>query len=233
MMKNGILLTLLSFWALLSCAQQKTQNYDGEWIGHLPNRNSFNFEVSLEKLENNTYHLTLANDTILIDKIITTTSEDFVRFSIDEQLFFNLTYDENRQALTGNIKTGKFYYYVTLTDNGQNTFVGAWNPFMLDNGLQSDDVMLYVENTEGDHLVAYPFFGDQRFRGTWASGFKKNENTLTFKDLNTGFKYRAKLLEATIELEILLTDVFITKTSLTHTNDGWDYNKDQVDEPAV
>lgn len=230
MIKNLTILVVLSFSTLISCAQNETQNYEGEWIGFLPNKSSFNFQVSLEKLESNNYHLNIANDKILIDKNVTSSSENQILFNIDQQLFFNLKYDEHEQVLTGFIKTGKFYYHLNLKTTGDNKFVGAWNPFMLDNGLQSDDIMLYVENTEGGTLAAYPFFGDQRFRGAWTSGFKRKGETLIFRDGNTGFNYRAKLLENSIELEILLTDIFLTKTSLTHTNDGWDYNMDQVDQ---
>lgn len=229
MIKNLTIL-ILFFSTFISCAQNETQDYEGEWIGFLPNKSSFNFQVSLEKLESTNYHLTIANDKILIDTSVMSSIENQILFNIDQQLFFNLKYDESEQVLTGFIKTGKFYYHVSLKTVGDNKFVGAWNPFMLDNGLQSDDVMLYVENTEGGTLAAYPFFGDQRFRGTWTSGFKRKGETLLFRDGNTGFNFRAKLLESTIELEILLTDVLLTKTSLTHTNNGWDYNMDQVDQ---
>ena len=230
MIKDLTILAILSFSTLISCAQNKTQDYEGEWIGFLPNKSSFNFQVSLEELENNKYHLTIANDKILIDKNVTSSTDNQIHFNIDEQLFFSLKYDKNRQALFGFIKTGKFYYHVSLKVADGKKYVGSWNPFMLDNGLQSDDVMLYVEPTDGGNLVAYPFFGDQRFRGCWTSDFERKGEILSFRDGNTGFNFRAKLLESTIELEILLTDVFITKTSLTHTNDGWDYNMDQVDQ---
>ena len=72
--------------------------------------------------------------------------------------------------------------------------------------------------------------GDQRSRGVWPSAFKKKGDTLLFRDQNTGFNFRAKLLESTVELEILLTDVLITKTSLTYSKDGWEYKTDPVDQ---
>jgi len=230
MIKKITVLAFLSIVTLISCAQSDEQNYEGEWIGFLPNKSSFNFQVSLEKLNNSNYHLTISNSKTLIDKNVTVSEENHILFNLDKQLFFNLEYDKKNKELNGYIKTGKFYYYISLEDRGNNKFAGPWNPFMLDNGLQSDDIMLYAENTEDDNLVAYPFFGDQRFRGTWTSGFKRKGNTLIFRDGNTGFNFRAKLLKNTIELEILLTDVSITKTSLKHTNDGWDYNRDALDQ---
>lgn len=231
MLKHLTILIILSISIMTSCAQNEPQNYEGEWIGFLPNKNSFNFQVSLKKLENNTYHLTLDNDENLIDKTVVSSSKEGVQFAIDQQLFFDLKYTENREALTGFIQTGKLIYHVNLQNKGNDTFTGAWNPFMLDNGLQSDDVMLYVEPIEGGSFAAYPFLGDQRFRGTWTRDFKLNGDTLEFTDGNTGFNFRAKLLKKNIELEILLADIFITKTSLTHTNDGWEYNATPIEQP--
>lgn len=228
MLKYITILIVLSVSIVTSCAQNVQQNYDGEWIGFLPNKNSFNFQVSLEKLDDTTYHLTIANDQILIDKPIVSSVDDGVQFTLNNHLFFNLNYSQDTQTLTGFIKGGKLLYHVSLQNKGSDKFVGAWHPFMQDNGLQSDDVMLYVEYMQDKTLVAFPFFGDQRFRGMWTQDFTQKENILEFTDGMTGFNFRAKLLKTTIELEMFMADVFITKTSLTHTNDGWEYHSDYV-----
>ncbi|WP_422858099.1 serine hydrolase domain-containing protein [Flagellimonas sp. S174] len=231
MKKHQVFFLVLSLFLIISCAQKSTpQPIEGEWIGHLPNKNSFNFEVSLEKLEDNKLHLTLTNGEVLLEKTVKSSNTNTIEFNVNEQLFFNLKYSEDQQALTGFIKSARFLYHVNLPRTESNKYIGDWNAFMVDNGLQSDDIMLYTELTEGDNLVAYPFFGDQRFRGAWAEDFKRQGDTLLFKDGNTGLNFRAKLLDGTIELEIFLTDVLITKTSLTHTTEGWDYNSDAVDQ---
>ena len=230
MIKNLMILSILSFSPLISCTQNEIKEYEGEWVGYLPNKGSFNFQFSLEKIDSKNYHVTLANENIIISENIESTNENQIQFNLDQQLFFNLDYDQEQETLNGYIKTGRFYYYVSLKDKGGSRFSGAWNPFMLDNGLLSTDIMLYVESTEGGNLAAYPFFGDQRFRGTWTEGFKRKGNTLLFRDGNTGFNFRAKLLKETIELEIFLTDALITETSLKHTDDGWEYNRDAVDK---
>ncbi len=225
------LLTILVFLSLtiMSCAQNTQRDYQGEWIGFLPDKSSFNFQVSLEKLASNRYHLTIRNKaTTLINTSVKSSDDISVQFHIDQQLFFNLKHDQKKQMLVGFIKSGKFLYHVSFKSNGANTFAGAWNPFMVDNGLQSDDVMLYMETNRAGNLVAYPFFGDQRFRGTWTEDFKQKGNILSFTDGNTGFNFRATLLGDKVDLEILLTDVSLTKTRLTHTNDGWEYNSDPV-----
>lgn len=224
MQKYSTVLVLLFISTLISCAQNKGQNYEGEWIGFLSEKPSFNFEISFEKLEVNTYHIRIANDEILIDRKLKSSNDDGIQLDIDKQLFFNLKFSPNKDILTGFIKTGKFYYHISLQNSESNKFVGKWNPFMLDNGLQSEDINLYVEHTEGENLAAYPFFGDQRFRGMWTGDFKRLGDTLLFRDANTGFNFRAELLKSRISLEIYLIDAFITKTSLTHTADGWEYS---------
>lgn len=230
MLKRISILVVLSISTLISCAQNNKQDYQGEWIGFLPNKSSFNFQVSLSKLESNNYHLTISNDEILINENIVSSSKDAIIFNIDQQLFFNLKYDRNGQVLVGFIKSGRFFYHVSLQNMDDNTFIGVWNPFLLDNGLQSNDINLYVENTEDDKLVAYPFLGDQRSRGIWSSAFKRKGDVLLFRDQNSGLNFSAKLLESTIELEILLANALITKTSLTYSKDGWEYKTDSLEQ---
>lgn len=224
-----IILAFLSLSTLASCAQNNAPDYNGEWIGHLPDKSRFNFKVSLELLADNNYHLTIANARVLIDREIASTAEEGVFFNLDEELFFNLKFDDEKQNLTGFIQSGRMLYRLSIPKVGENTYVGFWNSFMVDTALQSDDIMLYVEKTEGGNYVAYPFFGDQRFRGTYAGNFNLKGDTLHFTDGNTGFKFRARFAGSTIELEILLTDKIVTTTSLTHTDDGWEYSSDMVD----
>ncbi len=229
MLKHLTLMLLLSLNFLSSCAQKDTTNYEGNWTGLLPNKNSFNFNVTIQSLEDNTYHLVIANEKELIDKNFNSTSKDDIQFNIDNQLYFNLKYRENNNQLSGYIKTGNFYYYVSLDHAGDNKFTGNWNPFILDDGFMSDDILLAIEKNEDETLVAYPFFGDQRFRGTNASDFEMKNDTISFLDSNTGFKFRARLLETKIELEVLLVDTIITKINLTRSSGDWEYEMDNVD----
>jgi CubicO group peptidase (beta-lactamase class C family) len=222
---------VLFFSTLMSCAQSNKQNYQGEWIGFLPNKKSFNFKVSLKSLGGDKFRFALSNDEKLIEQDITSSDKEAVKFNINDQLFFDLKFDDNKQKLIGFIKSGKFLYHVSLSNQGNQIFFGVWNAFMVDDGLQSDDINLYVEHTEDGGIVAYPFFGDQRFRGAWTRDFKKEGDLLKFTDGNTGFNFCAKFLEKSIELEILLTDVLITKTSLKYAKDGWDYNSNPIEKP--
>ena len=228
MFKEWILSTVLLFTVLLGCAQEKDNSYEGEWVGHLPKKNSFNFSVFLQKLSNNRYDLKIMNDTALIEKEVVSESRKNIVFSVDEGLYFDLEYKKNADELSGFIKTGRFLYHITFAKTDSDTYSAAWNPFMFNNGLQSTDIMLYMEDTDNG-LVAYPFFGDQRFRGAWASNFEQKGDLLTFKDSNTGFNFKANLQGDHIDLEILLSTSVLTSTRLTHTDNGWEY----ASEPMV
>lgn len=229
-MYRYLLIFAVSF-VIKSCAQQNMKEYNGEWVGVLPNKTSYNLKVTVEPLDNNTYHLTIGNDKILIDKNLESSSGDRIRINVDQQLFLNLERSLDGQNLSGFIKTGRFLYRVDLDKVGANTYTCGWNLFMFDNGLQSDDVMLYVEQTNGDGYVAYPFFGDQRFRGTWTEHFQRKGDTLLFRDGNSGLNFRAQLLGNRIDFEVLLVDEVLAKTSLTHTTEGWEYRSNPLEEP--
>lgn len=220
----------LFLFVVLSCVPQEQQIVEGEWIGFLPNRNSFNFQITLDHLEGKRYHLAIANDKTLIEQDVESSKAGRIQFDLQEQLYFDLVPDASGQAVTGFIKTGKLFYHVRFPKVDADTYAGAWNAFMFNDRLQSDDIMLYVEEMEGMGLVALPFWGDQRFRGMWPNSFQKKDNTLLIRDGMTGLNFRATFLPDTIELELFLIDAFLTKTNLTHTSDGWEYHRDAVDE---
>ena len=228
MLKYIIIATLLSFPTLPGCELKDSQNYEGNWIGELPDRHSFNFSVTLSDMGSNTYRLIVDNGRTLIDKKLKSADNERIQLNIDDQLHFDLYPGNGGQELAGFIKSGRFFYHTTLNEVEPNTFEGKWNPFMLNDGLISDDLLLYVENSDESGLVAYPFFGDQRFRGTWASGFEKKGDTLFFKDDNTGFNFHAIFLKDEIGLEIYLTDGLITKTTLTYSKQDWEYKTDSI-----
>ncbi|UZR98431.1 serine hydrolase domain-containing protein [Chondrinema litorale] len=222
MLKKLTSLILLSFSTLVSCAQKGNQDYQGNWIGTLPNKNSFNFTISLEKLKANNYHLLIANDKTLIDKNLKSASDEHIQISIDSHTHITLFNTHEGQTLTGFIKSGRYFYHISLQNAGSNRFKGYWNTFMIDNSLISDEILLAIEKNDDGTLAAYPFFGDQRFRGTWTSGFKMKDDVLLFKDDNTGFRFRAIFLKNTIDLEIYLSDAFINKVSLIKFDADWE-----------
>ena len=230
MVKNIAILTFSLFSIIFSCAQKDTQNYQGNWIGHLSNRTSFNFKITLQQSEANTYRIRIANENTIYDKTLKSTSKQSIRIPVGEGVDMYLNAINNRQALSGFIKSGRYYYHILLHDTGNNTFVGDWNPFMLNNGMISDDIFLYTENNDDGSYVAYPFFGDQRFRGTWTDQFTKEGNTLVFKDSNTGFNFRGIVSGNTIDLQIYIADAMVTSAILTHDTEEWEYKTDPLDK---
>ncbi len=237
-MFKKIIMLVLCCWIFQSCAQEKKRDYLGNWIGNLPDKHSFNFQVTLESFGTNEYQLRIANTKPVITQTFISVDNDHIQFNIDNQIHFNFYLKNNGNELTGYIKSGKFYYYITLQKVEQNKFVGDWNPFMLDNGLVSDELFLNIDYYN-ERLEAYPFLGDQRFRGFWANDFNIKDDTLSFRDDNTGFNFKALLLKETIELQLYLVDTLITKTTLTYSDEYWEHppapvvNGQSTDTPSL
>ncbi|MEM8927145.1 MAG: serine hydrolase [Bacteroidota bacterium] len=217
MLKRTMLLVLFC-WMLQGCAQTDKKEYLGNWIGNLPDKHAFNFKVTLEKINSNQYQLRISNKKTILKRTFTSSDKAHLRLSIDDELHFDL---KNRgDDVFGYIQSGGFQYYITLKKEAYNTYVGNWNVFMLDDGLTSDELFLNVD-WYNEQLEAYPFFGDQRFRGFYAGDFTIEDDVLSFKDSNTGFHFRAILLKEAIQLEIYLINNLIAKTSLSFSDKYW------------
>ena len=110
-----IILVLFSLFTITSCAQVDKQDYQGEWIGFLPNRNSFNFKIILEKSADDKYQLEIANDKTLIKEHLESSDSERLQFDIAQELFFDLKYAQDGQVLTGFIKKWEVYLPCDLT----------------------------------------------------------------------------------------------------------------------
>lgn len=218
-MLKKIIMGVLLCITLQSCAQTEKQEYFGNWVGNLPDKNAFNLHVKLKNLGESEYEINIANDKLILNQTVKSTHQDRLIFDIDNTLFFN--FKNEGGFLSGYIKSGAYYYYVTLIKLAPDTFLGDWNPFMVNNGLQSNELFLNIE-WYNNQLEAYPFLGDQRFRGFYASDFKKQGKTLYFKDANTGFNFRTILLEDTVEFEIYIIDSLVTKATLYFSEEYWE-----------
>ncbi|WP_298903172.1 serine hydrolase [uncultured Psychroserpens sp.] len=217
MTKHLLAVPFLLAFTFLSCAQNDLKNYEGNWEGTLENIHTFNFDITIEHLDSNTYNLTITNGVGTINKKLISTHNDRIQLSLDEHTHFNLSYNNDTTEIAGFITSGILMYHVNLRKTQNNEFTGTWNPFMVDS-LQSQSVFISFENYDDGSFATYPVFGDQRFTGTWASQFVRNNNIISFRDYKTGLKFKATLLTDKIQLEIMLSEKTMAITNLIRSD---------------
>lgn len=221
MFKNSTILFLLLITCFSSCGQENDTNYDGNWEGSWTNLNAFNFKILLEDLSSNAYNITIANDTTLITQKLMSISDDHIKLSINNHISLNLERKNNGNELSGFISAGRLVYHIVLKKTEDNLFAGTWNLLMTDDGLKSNSVLLSVFPNDDGTVNAYPFIGDQRFSGFWADDFTKQDNVISFRCLKTGLKFRAKLLEEKIILDVLFSDIIVSSVTLIPSTTEW------------
>ncbi|MBX2870940.1 MAG: beta-lactamase family protein [Saprospiraceae bacterium] len=210
--------TVLCLSIFSSCAQTDLKEYEGNWKGALPNLHAFNFDIRLEVLGNNKYSLSLNNQITTIHKTFTANNDDRIQLSLAPNTHFDLALHQDGSKVTGFVKSGILMYHIELLKAKGNAFKGSWKAFMVDQ-LNSPAIFLSFENYDDGSFAAYPFFGDQRFTGTWCTGFIQKEETLLFRDFKTGLNFKARLLEGEIKLTILLANNIIATTTLKPLKD--------------
>ena len=89
--------------------------------------------------------------------------------------------------------------------------------------LKSQNFYLSVENGQGETYEAYPFWGDNRFTGTWCTNFQKEKDQITFVDFKTGLNFKGKLLPKNIQLGIYLGKYSIAEIELSKSTAEWEF----------
>jgi CubicO group peptidase (beta-lactamase class C family) len=214
------LLILLLFSASTMQAQTEIKDYEVQWEGKLNNKNAFNFSVSLKFLNDNEYNFSIYNEDFNFNKKVKSTATNYIEFNIDNNTSFNGVLNKKKSEINGFISSGFYFYHVQLMQSENGTYTGKWNIFMLDEVL-SKSIYLSIENVTAANFDAFPFFGDQRFAGTYAMNSKLNGNTITFQDARTGLHFRGKLLKETIQLEILVANTVFTSVTLKKSTTEW------------
>ncbi|AXT50890.1 class C beta-lactamase-related serine hydrolase [Aquimarina sp. BL5] len=217
MFKNVMTIVFLFASVLTGCSQQGANTYDGNWEGKLANANTLNFNLVVKESSANLYELMIMNSETTIKEKLVITNTKRLKGSIDDDIHFDLSFSQDKTAIAGFVKSGILMYHVILQKTNDGTYSGVWNIFMVDS-LQSQGMYLGVENNEDGSLAMYPFFGDQRFTGTWVNGSEKEGEAIVFRDYKTGLRFRAKLLENTIKLEILLGKQTVTVTNFKRSD---------------
>ncbi|MEO1653874.1 MAG: serine hydrolase, partial [Bacteroidota bacterium] len=144
-----------------------------------------------------------------------------IQFDLDQGLKCKFKYADDQKSLSGFIQSGILMYHMTLQKSG-NKFTGIWKPFMVES-LEPSSIYLSVEKSEDSRLVLYPFFGDQRFTGTWCMDFQREGDIIRFRDFKTGLNFKAQLLDTSIQLDALLGDVLINRSSLSRSEKDWEF----------
>ncbi len=211
-----IVVALLSF----SLFSQDMADYTGGWKGKIKTAKEFNLKIAIESLSSKNPKFEIYNDRNIIDQTFEKTNNPELKISFSDNYFFEGTVSENGKEINGFIKSGLLLYHIELIKSEGNTFTGIWNPLMVDE-LKSLDFYLSVENGKGNDYQAYPILGDNRFTGTWCSNFKKEDDVISFSDFKTGLRFKGKLFENSIRLEVLLGENLLTEITLQKSTTDW------------
>ncbi|WP_103070731.1 serine hydrolase domain-containing protein [Aquimarina sediminis] len=210
---------ILAFHTIYS--QADISSYKGQWEGIIDDKNTFNFTVTIEPLSHQNYRLKISNHNYIIDKVVESKSKKHISFDLPGNLKFRGTIDDKKNNINGFLTSGILSYHLLLKNVKNNIYTGEWNILMVGE-LISQSMFLSVENIEGDRFEAYPFFGDQRFTGTWCTNFRKKEDTISFIDFKTGLRFEGKLEPETIKMSIILAEKKITTVSFKKSQGEWE-----------
>lgn len=208
--------------SLFVFTQTDIKNYEGQWQGTLQDKNTFNFNIELQNLENSTYKLSLFNKNFSFSKKVVSTQRGYVSFNITDKISFTGILEKDQSSINGFISSGFYFYHIQLKKTANNNYAGTWNIFML-NELLSNDIFLSIENVNNGKFDAFPFFGDQRFAGTACINAQKNKDTITFQDIRTGLNFSGILQKNNIKLNMLLGDTVIATTTLQKSTSDWQF----------
>mgnify|MGYP004377939433 FL=1 len=199
---------------------QNMTDYNGAWVGTLSNPKSFQIEVSIHKFGTERATLQLSTKTQRTSFPIGNNSDPEFTIPISETQSFQGTRSEDKSSISGFMKSGLLLYHITLKKTANNSYSGVWNLLMVEE-LRSDKLYLSIENGDQETYQAYPFFGDDRFTGTWAYDFQKQQDTLSFSDFKTGLQFRGVLQETKIILELFIADHSMATAVLSRTDTEW------------
>lgn len=210
-----LLLILFSF----AVKAQDMATYNANWDGKIENSKAFHFTVELNLSAQNAL-FRIYNSREIINYGFRPTNSSQLKIPFAENLFFEGMLSKNGEDINGFIKSGMLLYHLKLTRNENNLYVGKWNILMVDE-LKSQDLYLSIENGANDQYEAYPFWGDNRFTGTWCGNFQKDQSAITFSDAKTGLQFKGKLSGETIKLGLFLGSHLITEVDLKKSATDW------------
>lgn len=195
--------------------------YNANWEGKIENAKTFSLIVDIENFGNENATFKIYNHKSIINYPIKGLNSHQIQIHISDNFFFEGYLSDKGKEINGFIKSGLLLYHLKLTKSKENTFRGKWNILMVDE-LKSLNLYLSVENGSNNEYQAYPFWGDNRFTGTWCGNFQKENDVISFSDFKTGLQFKGKLEPDKIQLGVYLGDLLITETELKKSVADWE-----------
>jgi CubicO group peptidase (beta-lactamase class C family) len=222
--KSILFLVLILGFSFLAKAQNMNQ-YQGNWQTEIKGENPFQIQIQLQKNTEEDYTIQLKNTSLSFSqKAIYDSENQSINCHFSENLSLKGYFTEDQKYFRGFITSGILNYQITLEPSKSEIYEGTWNILMLDK-LLSKNLYLSIENAEGNDYEAYPFFGDNRFTGTWCGNFQKTDDKITFQDMKTGLAFEGVLKEKQINLSILLAGKTLFTSIFTPSNEEWQIGK--------
>ncbi len=218
-------------WLPIACPAQDMKAYEGAWKGELTDATSLSFTVTIQRSTGNHYSLTVSNQQRQLIRRDFSANTEHVTINLNDQISFKGKIDEQTGVISGFMHSGMLLYHQSLKETAEGLFSGKWNICMVDRFVPSA-LYLSVEEAVGEQYVAYPFFDDQRFSGTWAGSFAKKRDTLFFQDAKTGIAFEGLLRSDKIVLTIILAGEPLTSIELRRHDEPFPVTYDYPTEPS-
>lgn len=207
---------------------QDMEVYNANWEGKIENAKTFSLIVDIENLGDENATFKIYNHKSIINYPIKGLNSHQIQIHISDNFFFEGYLSDNGKEIYGFIKSGLLLYHLNLTKSKENTFRGKWNILMIDE-LKSLNLYLSVENGSNNEYQAYPFWGDNRFTGTWCGNFQKENDVISFSDFKTGLQFKGKLEPGKIQLGVYLGNHLISETELKKSAADWEFGGFKTD----
>ncbi len=230
-MSKAILFSLvLIFLQTRSFSQQSISSYVGNWEGHISGKKDLNFKIRITDVETDYPILSVSNDKVKVTKK-GVKDQTGISFEIEGSSRLELKFSSSKAMLSGFFTSGILMYHVDLNHIEKGIYEGYWNPFLVEE-LISTKLFISVEEYEDGNFALYPFFNDQRFSGTFAAGFRKEGDAVTFTDFKTGFRFKALLQDDEISIELIFIDTPVSSAILKRSTEDWVFGnyKDSNDQ---
>ncbi|PHI21811.1 hypothetical protein CEQ90_00560 [Lewinellaceae bacterium SD302] len=199
---------------------QDMAEYNGSWRGVVERSDALSFTVAIDLVDDREGTITVSNYRMEVKQKFDYSSAHEIKIPLADDVYFIGYLADDAASIHGFIQSGILFYNLKLDKSTSGLYTGKWHIFMFKK-LEPNTVFLSVEGGAGDDYQLYPFFGDDRFTGTWCNGFEKENDELSFFDFKTGMRMKGRLLEEQILLQFILLDEVVTEISFSKTDPDW------------